>query len=51
MSQNSREPPPQTDLSLRFRSNGRGCALVAWLGIFLSVLGIGLTIAFGMGWL
>jgi hypothetical protein len=41
---------PEQYFSLQYRSRGRGCAILAWIGIALAVIGIALTIVFGMGW-
>ena len=46
----SREPPRRR-MSFRYESNGGGCGWMFWLSTGLAVLGIVLTVAFGIGWL
>jgi hypothetical protein len=45
----SREPPKRR-VSLRYESNGGGCGWTFWLSTALGVLGIVLSVIFGMGW-
>jgi len=47
----SREPPPRRRMLFQYESNGTGCGWAFWLSTALTVLGIALTVAFGMGWL